>query len=223
MPQQTLFQVVSLPQSSPARAACRPGVLAMAALLGCGAWLYGLRALACSCSVLTPADAYQQADAVFEGRVVEVRAPAAEGGHGASRSVRLQVVRAWKGITDEQVEVATPVGSTACGYDFSTDQSYFVYAANRDGKLSVSLCSRTRKMAEAIDDLRVLGMGATPVDPRKDNQGPKQAEPRQTPARGGCASCAVMGMGRESPRNAALLALSALVGLTCRKRFRSRS
>jgi hypothetical protein len=182
--------------------------------------------MACSCSVLTPTDAYEQADAVFEGRVVEVRAPAADaGGHGASRSVRLQVVRAWKGIAGEQVEVATAVGSTACGYDFVAEQSYFVYAANRDGKLAVSLCSRTRPMAEAGDDLRRLGMGATPVDPLADSEPKKPAEPRQSPARGGCASCAVAAIGTRWQTHGLRLALCALVPLTltCRKRCRSRS
>jgi hypothetical protein len=212
-----------MPQPNSSRVAST--TLATAALFGC-ATLWCAPASACSCSVLTPNDAYAQADAVFEGRVLEVRAPAADaGGHGASRSVRLQVVRAWKGIAGEQIEVATAVGSTACGYDFAADQSYFVYAANRDGKLAVSLCSRTRPMAEAGEDLRRLGMGSTPVDPRADGEPQKQAKPKQTPARGGCASCTMVAVRGEPRTHALRLALCALVPLTltCRRRSRSRS
>jgi hypothetical protein len=222
MPQLKPSQVVSTPWSRPSPQTPRPAMLATAALLGCAALLWCGRALACSCSVLTPAEAYEQADAVFEGRVVEVRAPAADAAaHASSRSVHLQVVRAWKGIAGEQVEVTTAVGGTACGYDFAAERSYFVYAANRDGKLAVSLCSRTRPMADAAEDLHVLGMGATPVDPHPASETPKQAEPRQPPARGGCASCAV-GAGGGPPAHALRLALCALAALTWRKRSRSR-
>ena len=43
----------------------------------------------------------------------------------------------------------TPADSAACGFDFVNGESYLVYAAERDGHLSVSSCSRTRKMSEA--------------------------------------------------------------------------
>src|SRR5690606_22193376 len=57
----------------------------------------------------------------------------------------------------------TNSSSAACGYTFEKNTSYLVYARESEGRLHVSLCSRTRPMAEAADDLVVLGAGATPV------------------------------------------------------------
>ena len=56
---------------------------------------------------------------------------------------------------------AVVLRGTACGYGFEPAKSYLVYASATDGALSTNLCSRTRPMAQAAEDLAVLGMGAT--------------------------------------------------------------
>jgi len=158
-----------------------------------GLWLISAPALACKCMLLTPTEAYAQADGVLEARVVEVRELAADAEHpGARRSVKVRVVRAWKGVEAEQLELITNADSAACGFDFKVDQSYFVYASTQDGALWVNACSRTRAMADANDDLKVLGMGATTVDPRADLASADGGTPKkEPPARGGCASCSI--------------------------------
>jgi hypothetical protein len=134
----------------------------------------------------------------------------------------LQVVRAWKGVQNEQLEVSTPMESAACGYDFAQDESYFVYASERDGHLNVNSCSRTRKMSDADEDVRTLGMGATPVDPRATPSpaAPTQAQP---PAHAGCASCSLEARETTAPYPALCLFAAALVARRARATFRRRS
>jgi hypothetical protein len=164
------------------------------------AWLTPQTASACKCLRLEPAAAAEQASAVFEGRVVEVadvaNAPAQR------RQVTFRVVRVWKGMQSEQAVLTTASESAACGIDFVRDQNYVVYASKDGDALTANSCSRTRVLADADDDIKVLGMGWTPVDP---NAGPKDSKPskaetkatEEPPARGGCASCSL-----ASPRNA---------------------
>ena len=192
------------------------------------AWLWSAPALACECAALSPADAYKQADAVFEGRVLELRSsPPGAWGQAAQRSVLLQVVRAWKGIHAEQVEITMAAQDAACSHDLAASQSYFVYAVEQAGHLSVGSCGRTRPMAEADEDVHVLGMGVTPVDPMAGAADPAKAPAKQPPARGGCASCAVGGTGSASRGSGPLLALLALglfrLPTTYRRRSGSRS
>ena len=156
-------------------------------------WLISAPALACKCRLMTPTEAYAQADAVLEARVVAVRELAADAEHpGARRNVSVRVVRAWKGGEAEQLELVTNLDSAACGFNFEVDQSYFVYASTQDSALWVNACSRTRAMADAQEDLNVLGMGATTVDPNADTQDADAGTPKkEPPARGGCASCSI--------------------------------
>jgi hypothetical protein len=193
-----------------------------AALFGVAAQLPA-RAHACSCMMQAQPDAYEQSVAVFEGHVLEVKAPPSPDAPGQT-SVRMQVVRAWKGIESEEVTITTAANSAACGYAFAVDESYLVYADALDGELQVSLCSRTQPIAAAGEDLKALGLGATPVNPKAQAPEVVAQEPRPTepPARGGCAGCATTGGGAGAPLSAGAAVLLSLL-LTCRRRSGPRS
>lgn len=200
-----------------------------AALLA-GLWLVSAPALACKCMLLTPTEAYAQADGVLEARVVEVRELAADADHpGARRSVNVRVVRAWKGVESERIELITNADDAACGFNFKLDHSYFVYASKQDDALSVNACSRTRAMADADEDLKVLGMGTTTVDPRADMPDADAGTPKkEPPARGGCASCSIRSERLPTSSVGVLFGCSALLiyrtrRATFRRRFASRS
>jgi hypothetical protein len=205
--------------------------LALGASLLAGAALRPERAHACSCMQQSQRDAFEQAVAVFEGHVVEVQPPPEPDGSGHA-TVRMKVVRAFKGIESEEALVTTPASSAACGYTFAVGTSYLVYASAVEGKLDVSLCSRTQLLAQADEDLGALGLGATPVQPQAtppgaaaDQRAPEEdrSTPTEPPARGGCASCASTGAGLSTPGAPGLLALCALLLVTCRRRSGSRS
>jgi hypothetical protein len=200
----------------------RPGNALLLTWLCAAAWLWAVPALACKCMPQSPADSLAQAVAVFEGKVLELREPGPEQtGPTAQRTVKLGVVRAWKGIESETVDVLTPSDGAACGYTFAQGGSYLVYASADSGGLHVISCSRTRPIPEAGEDLALLGMGATPVDPRPPEAVPAADKPKAPPAKGGCASCSAHA--GPSPATGGLLLATALVGLGLRLCWRARA
>lgn len=51
--------------------------------------------------------------------------------------------------------------STACGISLQVGAEYLIYAGSyKDSVLTVSVCSRTELLADALDDLRILGQPA---------------------------------------------------------------
>jgi MYXO-CTERM domain-containing protein len=206
---------------SPPRSRVTAALALTAALLAVAAQLPS-RAHACSCMPQTPRDAFEGAVAVFEGHVAEVQPPPETDGTGQF-TVRMKVVRAWKGIESEEAVVTTAANSATCGYNFAVGTSYLVYAGAIDGKLDVSLCSRTQPIAAAGEDLEALGLGATPVQPQaaptevKAEQ--QQGAPGEPPARGGCGCTS----SASSTLATGLLPLCALLLVTSRRRSRSRS
>lgn len=118
----------------------------------------------------------KQSTAVFTGEVVseeyrDVNTDSAGQPKPAQALVvKLKVTRWWKGDAREEVYLYTsvrkyPDGSSSVmaeDFQFRKGESYLVYAFSRDGHLVTSGCSRTRKLAEAEEDLRELGEGKLP-------------------------------------------------------------
>jgi hypothetical protein len=197
---------------------------ALAAALIASLLLHCERALACSCVTRTPAEAYAQAVSVFEGNVLEIREPAhGHEGSAAERAlhIRLSVVRSWKGMEQEQVEIVTAPTGAECGFTFTVDQNYLIYASSNARGLSVDLCSRTRPIDQAGEDLHVLGLGATPVDPHAPESektvNTVSAQPRPA-TKGGCASCAISPSREVFVPSAAAVALVVVVAYRTRRR-----
>ena len=62
-----------------------------------------------------------------------------------------------------EVRVLTNSSGAACGRKYTKGGTYLIYASMRDNAIHDSLCSRTRTLESATDDLAVLGEGAVPV------------------------------------------------------------
>jgi hypothetical protein len=142
---------------------------------------------ACSCAQVSVETAAAEASALFEGRVISIRPDT----QGVVR-IRATVVRKWRGAETETVDLLTASSGARCGYGFRESQSYLIYAHSQpSGDLGVSLCSRTRPIEEAGEDLAFLGEGVVPVNPTVED--PEYQAPRATtdPGAGGCASCAI--------------------------------
>ncbi len=114
-------------------------------------------ARACSCVMPgAPRDELGQSSAVFTGTVSSIRSALLPFGTG--KTVTFAVDKTWKGVTDKRLIVATAKDSAECGFPFTTGGQYLVYARNEGGQsLSASLCSRTKELAQAADDLTALG------------------------------------------------------------------
>jgi 5-hydroxyisourate hydrolase-like protein (transthyretin family) len=128
--------------------------------------LLAREARACSCGGSgAPCQEYWQTDAVFVGAVVgESKFVVEEAGYKHTmRLVRLAVEQPLRGVEAAEVEVATGWGGGDCGYEFHRGMRYVVYADRdeKDGRLFTSMCTRTRLLAEADEDLAfVRGLGA---------------------------------------------------------------
>jgi len=114
-------------------------------------------ASACSCTYpLPPWEALGQAGSVFIGRVTGI----AGGGMGAQDvRVTFDVSQVFKGIKPTTITVSTEGNSATCGYGFEVGGEYIVYASdyNSDGVLSTSICTRTKLLSLAQEDLAELG------------------------------------------------------------------
>lgn len=136
------------------------GLLALI-LLGAGA-LLGVRAepaAACSCVGFTPQQAYDRAQAVFAGSLVEIE-PAPPGFSGAIRTLRFTVDRVYKGNVDRQVVVRTAESSASCGLGLEALGPYVIFATGRGDTFSSTLCDTVVSGAAPAS----LGTGRTPAD-----------------------------------------------------------
>ena len=117
--------------------------------------------LACTCvPPPAPTEALEEAAAVFSGKVVQIKSHKPVGDIFGGVEVVFRVNRAWKGINKSTARVFTSSQSAACGYSFSKGHTYLVYASgNSRGRLSTSICSRTKRLKDAREDLNQLGAG----------------------------------------------------------------
>lgn len=152
-------------------------------------------AVACSCFPPgPPCQAAWSADAVFSGTVRSidpVNGPDADGSSLTTHIVRFDVPRVFRGIASGPVSVETSDRHT-CSYRFEKGQAYLVYATRTaSGALTASICSRTRPLEAAAEDLaylsaipaagsggrvfgRIVETGRHPADPFAVDYGPME-------------------------------------------------
>lgn len=110
-------------------------------------------------SIGPPCQAAWKADAVFAARVLAIESADTddpkEGAIATSR-VRIRVTEALRNVGAKGVELFSDLSS--CSYQFEVGGEYLIYAFRHpgDGRLRASICSRTRRLADAADDLRYL-------------------------------------------------------------------
>lgn len=134
-------------------------------------FLWTSPASACSCNTPTVELGLQQANQVFSGRVLAVelrtREPDADGLRQIDSHVLFEVNEWWKGQTPSQIEITTSGGGgPSCGLEFVTGQQYLVYAIKdlKTDMLVSTLCSRTKWLSTAHEDLAYLSKGAKPTE-----------------------------------------------------------
>ena len=116
-------------------------------------------ASACSCgSSGPPCQSFFQVDAVFAGTVTSIsQVDGPPDLPYPRRLVRVSVERGFRGIEGATAEVLTGMGGGDCGYAFKAGERYLVYAyRNQEGRLATGICSRTRPIAEAAEDLTFI-------------------------------------------------------------------
>lgn len=120
-----------------------------------------------------PCEEYWRVEAIFAGtalaqKLIEVD----EGSYKFQRRLmRFKLDEAFKGMTaGAEVEILTGLGGGDCGYPFKIGERYLVYASRDrkdDSRWYSGICTRTRLLAEAEEDLAYFrnlpaaGAGAT--------------------------------------------------------------
>lgn len=121
---------------------------------------------ACSCArPAPPKESLEGSSAVFAGKVIDLNIPI-----GFVRStadpvkVTFDVSKVWKGPDYKNMVIKTARSDVSCGYAFKQGDEYIVYAYGEGDKLSTGICSRTQLLANAQEDLEVLGTGHLPTN-----------------------------------------------------------
>ncbi len=119
---------------------------------------------ACSCIMAeSPSKSLEKAVDVFSGRVLDVKKPRLGASSIDSVKVKFNVLSVWKEAEYKEMEVSTAMSSASCGFGFEKGKEYLVYTYDNKGETSVSLCSRTKLLSEAGEDLQELGSGKAPA------------------------------------------------------------
>ena len=134
------------------------GLLLLALVAG---GLLPLSAIACDCiHAAEPCKAFANTPTVFAGRVTKISSidlKTASGDDYKDRLVSFEVERSYRGLAAKTAEVQSGWNSD-CGYRFQEGVRYLVYAylESSTGKLTTSICTRTRPILEASKDLEYL-------------------------------------------------------------------
>ena len=113
---------------------------------------------ACDCVASgPPCEAFWTADAVFAATVRSksiITIDSEVNRNEQQVAVKLLVEDVFRGgLGGNDVEVLTGMGGGDCGYNFVKGQRYLVYAHERRGRLYATICSRTKLLIEAGEDL----------------------------------------------------------------------
>lgn len=120
---------------------------------------------ACSCAPIDIIEQIRAHDLIFSGTVSHIQKPIGFVVSSADEmKVTMQVDQQWKGNVSFETIIFTAQSSVSCGYPFVMNESYLVYATQHDGKVRTGLCTATKLLTDASEDLQHLGEG-TPVIP----------------------------------------------------------
>ena len=123
---------------------------------------------ACSCAeVPSVEEEFEQSQAVFSGKVVDVREKRSIKGY-QTKSVLFEVTNTWKGVKQSQMIITTGQGDGDCGIDFNEGQEYLVYAYKSTmygaKSLVTTICDRTNDLSVLQEDLTILGKGQPSIE-----------------------------------------------------------
>ncbi len=100
---------------------------------------------------------FREAAAIFEGEVKSIDTHEESGAIFERRIVTLRILEVYKGPSEKTLVVGTGLGDEDCGCNFKVGKKYLVYAfKNPSGRLTTTICDRTRPLWRAVADRRYL-------------------------------------------------------------------
>ena len=113
---------------------------------------------ACSCLQHSDTDALAQSDAVFTGRLVDVRRPQEVHTSLDPSTWVFSVDRVYKGVVAKRQEIVTAISGASCGLETTAQGRLLVFAVGAGksgigptparGQYAANLCSGTRPLAD---------------------------------------------------------------------------
>lgn len=111
---------------------------------------------ACDCPESSTEQKIEQANAIFQGKVVDINTNWMSGG----MKVGISVEKVWKGQIGSFIFLNTPF-EAKCGQTFEKDQTYLVFA-NQKRSIKTDKCLGSQPINEATQTLNILGQGQEP-------------------------------------------------------------
>ncbi len=121
-----------------------------------------LAAEECKCKLSTIEQEIESSDVIFFGNVTKIEPFADSKIQNNSHLVTLDVSHVWKGEAQKEIKLIIP--ALECySIDFEKGKGYFVYATkNKDNSLTISRCSRTNLVSNAMTDWVIVEEKFTP-------------------------------------------------------------
>ncbi len=115
--------------------------------------------------------------------------------------IDLDVLKSWKGPEKQRISVHTAESTAACGYPFEAEKEYLVYATGED-PFRVGLCSLTKPIADASEDLKRLKDRAKEKeqarDPFTDMKGDKGKQEKTIPKALNVTNAVIVGITKKN-------------------------
>jgi hypothetical protein len=112
--------------------------------------IYSQNACSCPNSAFTLQQHYNNATYIFTGRVQNITTT------NTHHDILFRVNTMWKGRQGTSIRVRTPLTAAACGFSFTKNLDYIVFAYSSNNALYTTLCTRTRLLDTACEDLLFL-------------------------------------------------------------------
>ena len=114
----------------------------------------------CKCMALDVSAQFQKAALVFTGKIVKITETGKIDKMFSEKEVLVEFVvdKQWKGEHQEKITLKTVQNASSCaGYNFKNDMAYLVFAdKNEDNSYDTSLCSGTKFISDAAEDIKNL-------------------------------------------------------------------
>ena len=118
----------------------------------------------CSCITADTKVYFDDANLVFTGQVSGIRRPYFSMDSSDPIKVTFKVNKVYKGLNEkgikmDEIVVETAKEEASCGYNFEEDNEYLVYANDDSGVWQTGLCSGTKSLDDAQNE--ILGLENT--------------------------------------------------------------
>jgi len=115
----------------------------------------------CSCLNVDTKEHFDNSNLVFTGTVSNIKRPYFSIDSSDPIKATFEVNKVYKGLNEKDVKIDKIVVETAkeeasCGYNFEEDKEYLVYASDNDGIWQTGLCSGTKSLDDAQNEILEL-------------------------------------------------------------------